>query len=90
MRHAASALFFGYYKIHLCLAKISPTDAEQKHINEAFTSNYRMSNISADICLPSGPLVTDDDVRNIVEKINEAGVNSSRLRMVMINLRNKF
>ena len=28
------------HRIHLCLAKMSPTGAEQKYINEAFASNW--------------------------------------------------
>ena len=108
-------------RIHLCLAKMSPTGAEQKYINEAFDSNWvaplgpnvdafeealkchferseaesrnplvqmhpgkkdfsttpigsgrndvYVAALSAGICLPSGPWVTDENVKYIVETI---------------------
>ena len=40
--------------------------------HEKIGFNYRMSNICAGICLPSGPWVKDEDVRYIVGKIKEA------------------
>ena len=48
------------------------TQAEDPYLHyehETIGYNYRMSNISAGICLPSGPWVTDDDVKYIVETI---------------------
>ena len=53
------------HRIYLCLAKMSDNGMEQKYIQEAIKDRIAKTGI----CLPSGPWVTDDDVKYIVETI---------------------
>ena len=53
------------YRIHLCLSKMSDNGMEQKYIQEAIKDRIAKTGI----CLPSGPWVSDEDVKYIVETI---------------------
>lgn len=70
-------------RIYLCLAHMS--GKEQHFIQEAFDMNWvvplgpNVNGVSEGLfkrgmCLPSGPCVTDDDVRRIVEQTRRAVV----------------
>ena len=68
-------------RIYLCLAHMS--GREQAFIQEAFDTNWvvplgpNVNGVSETLfrqgmCLPSGPCVSDDDVRYIVDTIKSA------------------
>ena len=59
-------------RIYLNLAHMSESGAEMKYIQEAFDTNWVVPLSRQGLCLPSGPCVTDDDARYIVEKIKDA------------------